>query len=155
MSALPFRTENFANACCRGSICLCHIRFRRAWHLAGHTLDELAFKSQATVYGSWLGLIMNILILVAQFWTGFAPVGYAEMTASELVKAFFEVYLAAPLVIVMYFGYKLVKKTKIRRAREIDITSGRREQNLAEILEEERRIQATWPRWKKVWKTVC
>ncbi|KIX03453.1 uncharacterized protein Z518_07005 [Rhinocladiella mackenziei CBS 650.93] len=138
-----------------GSICLCHIRFRKAWHLAGNTLDDLAFKSQATIYGSWLGLIMNILILVAQFWTGFAPVGYAEMTASELVKGFFEVYLAAPIVIVMYVGYKLVKKTKIRRAREIDITSGRREHNLREILEEERRIQATWPWWKKVWKTVC
>ncbi|KAK4941256.1 histidine permease [Elasticomyces elasticus] len=138
-----------------GSICLCHIRFRKAWRLAGHTLDELAFKSQATVYGSWLGLIMNILILVAQFWTGFAPIGYADMTASERVENFFEVYLAAPIVIVMYIGYKLVYKTKIRRARQIDITSGRREMNLAEILEEERRVQATWPWYKKVWKTLC
>ncbi|EXJ67600.1 AAT family amino acid transporter [Cladophialophora psammophila CBS 110553] len=139
-----------------GTICLCHIRFRSAWRLAGRTLDELAFKSQATVYGSWLGLIMNILILVAQFWTGFAPVDYAEMSASELVESFFEVYLAAPIVIAMYVGYKLVKKTKLRRTSEIDITSGRREvPNLMEILEEERRVQATWPWWKKSWKMVC
>ncbi|OAL26685.1 hypothetical protein AYO22_04038 [Fonsecaea multimorphosa] len=139
-----------------GTICLCHIRFRSAWRLAGRSLDELAFKSQATVYGSWIGLAMNILILIAQFWTGFAPVGYADMSASELVENFFEVYLAAPIVIAMYFGYKLVMRTKIRRIREIDITSGRREiHNLREILEEERRIQATWPWWKKIWKTVC
>ncbi|OQV01873.1 hypothetical protein CLAIMM_07163 [Cladophialophora immunda] len=139
-----------------GTICLCHIRFRSAWRLAGRSLDELAFKSQATVYGSWIGLIMNILILVAQFWTGFAPVGYADMSASELVENFFEVYLAAPIVLAMYIGYKLVKRTKIRKISEIDITSGRREiHNLREILEEERRIQATWPWWKKIWKTVC
>ncbi|OAP56523.1 hypothetical protein AYL99_09702 [Fonsecaea erecta] len=139
-----------------GTICLCHIRFRSAWRLAGRSLDELAFRSQATVYGSWIGLAMNILILIAQFWTGFAPVGYAEMSASELVENFFEVYLAAPIVIAMYVGYKLVKRTKIRKTTEIDITSGRREiHNLREILEEERRIQATWPWWKKIWKTVC
>jgi amino acid transporter len=78
------------------------------------------------------------------------------MSASELVKGFFEVYLAAPLIIVMYIGYKLWYKTKIRRTGEIDITSGRREiENLQEILQEERRIQRTWPWWKKVWKTLC
>lgn len=98
---------------------------------------------------------MNCLILVAQFWTGFAPVGYADMSASERVKGFFEVYLAAPIVIVMYIGYKLWYRTKFRKTREIDITSGRRELNLKEILEEERKIQAAWPWYKKVWKTVC
>lgn len=39
-----------------GSICACHIRFRAAWKYNGHTLDELAFKSQPGVIGSWLGL---------------------------------------------------------------------------------------------------
>ena len=52
------------------SICMCHIRFRAAWKLRGHTLDELAFRSQAGVIGSWIGFIFNCLILVAQFWTG-------------------------------------------------------------------------------------
>jgi amino acid transporter len=52
------------------SICMCHIRFRAAWKLKGHTLDELAFRSQAGVIGSWIGFIFNCLILVAQFWTG-------------------------------------------------------------------------------------
>jgi amino acid transporter len=52
------------------SICMCHIRFRAAWKLRGHTLNELAFRSQAGVIGSWIGFIFNCLILVAQFWTG-------------------------------------------------------------------------------------
>lgn len=138
-----------------GSICLCHIRFRKAWKLAGHTLDELAFRSQAGVVGSWIGFIMNCLILVAQFWTGFAPVGYSEMSASEIAQSFFKAYLAAPIVITFYIFFKLWKKTKIRRASEIDITSGRRELNLVEILAEERAVQAKWPRWKKIYKFFC
>jgi amino acid transporter len=118
-------------------------------------LDELAFRSQAGVIGSYLGFIMNVLVLVAQFWTGFAPVGYGDMTATERVKNFFEVYLAAPLVILLYVVFKFVRKTKIKRIKDIDVVSGRREMNLQEILAEERAIQATWPWWKKVYRTVC
>jgi len=137
------------------SICLCHIRFRQAWKAGGHTLDELAFRSQAGLVGSYLGFILNILVLIAQFWTGFAPVGYAEMTASERVENWFQVYLAAPLIIICYFGYKFTRKTSIKRIKDIDIVSGRREMNLKEILAEERAIQAKWPWWKKVYRTVC
>jgi len=137
------------------SICLCHIRFRRAWKLQGHTLDELAYKSQATVYGSYVGLIFNILILIAQFWTGFAPVGYADMTAGERVQNWFEAYLAFPIMLICYIVYKIVYRTRFVRVHEIDVTSGKRELNLAELLAEERAEQAKWPRWKKIYKTVC
>jgi amino acid transporter len=98
---------------------------------------------------------MNGLVLVAQFWTGFAPVGYADMSASARVKNFFQVYLAAPVIVVCYIVFKVVKKTKIRRTREIDVTSGRREMDLQAILAEERAVQRTWPWWKKVYRTVC
>ncbi|KAF2199779.1 AAT family amino acid transporter [Delitschia confertaspora ATCC 74209] len=138
------------------SICLCHIRFRRAWYVQGHTLDELAFKSQATVYGSYVGLIFNILILMAQFWTGFAPVGYGKMTAGERVERFFQKYLAFPIVLACYVIYKIIFKTKFRRAHEIDVVSGRREmENLPQLLAEERAIQAQWPKWKKIYKVFC
>lgn len=49
-----------------GSICLAHIRFRRAWAHQGHTLDEIPFKAVGGVYGSYLGLILIFLVLVAQ-----------------------------------------------------------------------------------------
>ncbi|KAL5427858.1 hypothetical protein PMIN04_001064 [Paraphaeosphaeria minitans] len=137
------------------SICLCHIRFRQAWKHHGHTLDELAFKSQATVWGSWAGLIFNGLVLIAQFWTGFAPVGYAEMTTAALVENWFQAYLAAPIVIACYVVFKVVKKTKFKRIDEIDITSGRREMDLPALLAQERAEQAQWPRWKKVWNVFC
>ncbi|KAJ4286338.1 histidine permease [Kalmusia sp. IMI 367209] len=138
-----------------GSICLCHIRFRQAWAYRGHTLDELAFRSQATVWGSWAGLIFNGLVLVAQFWTGFAPVGYGEMSATELVESFFKAYLAFPIVALCYIVFKIVMKTRFKRIDEIDIYSGRREMDLPAILAEERAEQAQWPKWKKVWNFLC
>ncbi|KAF2751926.1 AAT family amino acid transporter [Sporormia fimetaria CBS 119925] len=137
------------------SICLCHIRFRRAWKLQGHTLDDLAFRSQATVYGSWLGLIFNVLILAAQFWTGFAPVGYGEMTAGERVESFFAAYLAFPVLMTSFLAYKIAFKTKFKRLKDIDVVSGRRELDLPALLAAEREEQRKWPRWKKIYKTLC
>jgi amino acid permease len=49
-----------------GSICLAHIRFRKAWKHQGHTLDEIPFKAIGGVYGSYCGLILIVLVLIAQ-----------------------------------------------------------------------------------------
>ena len=48
-----------------GSICLAHIRFRAAWKAQGHTLDEIPFTAVFGVTGSWIGLILCILVLIA------------------------------------------------------------------------------------------
>jgi amino acid transporter len=133
----------------------CHIRFRQAWKAAGHTLDELAFKSQATVWGSWAGLIFNFLVIVVSFWTGFAPIGYASMSTTARTENWFNFNLSIPVILAFYFPFKFWKKTSFKKTHEIDITSGRRDLNLAEILAEERAIQAKWPWWKKVYRTIC
>jgi amino acid permease len=49
-----------------GSICLAHIRFRIAWKLQGHTVDEIPFQAVFGVYGSWVGLVLIFLVLIAQ-----------------------------------------------------------------------------------------
>ena len=49
-----------------GSICLAHIRFRKAWAYHGHTLDEIPFKAVGGVYGSYIGLGLVIIVLIAQ-----------------------------------------------------------------------------------------
>ena len=138
-----------------GSICLSHIRFRKAWKQQGHTLDELAFRSQPGVIGSWIGFVFNCLVLIAQFWTGFAPVGYAEQSPAANTQNFFEAYLAAPLVLAFYIPYKLYFKTPFMKCADMDLQTGMRELNLAELLAEERAEQATWPRWKRAYKFLC
>ena len=137
------------------STCLCHIRFRAAWKAQGRRLDELAFKSQTGVVGSYIGLIFNCLVLVAQFWIGAWPVGYEDMTVGEQVLSFFQAHLAAPVVILCYVVFKVWKKTSIQRAATIDITTGTREIDLPRILEEERIERQTWPAWKRWYRFFC
>jgi yeast amino acid transporter len=49
-----------------GSICLAHIRFRAAWKYHGHTVDEIPFNAIFGVWGSWIGLGLNVAVLIAQ-----------------------------------------------------------------------------------------
>lgn len=51
-----------------GSVCLAHIRFRHAWKYHGHSLDELPFRAAGGIFGSYLGLFLNIIVLIAQVW---------------------------------------------------------------------------------------
>lgn len=138
-----------------GSICLAHIRFRRAWKMQGHNLNELAFRSQSGVIGSWFGLIFNILILIAQFWVGVWPTNYQQMTAAQQAQSFFLDYLAAPVVIVFYVGYKLWTRVPYMRIRDMDVRTGMRELNLPELVAEENAERAAWPMWKKLYKILC
>ncbi len=142
-----------------GSICLAHIRFRRAWKKQGHRLNELAFRSQAGVVGSWLGFIFNVLILIAQFWVGFSPVpssdGIRIEGASALTKNFFEAYLAVPVVLAFYISYKIYFRTPFMKSMDMDLKTGIRELNLQELLAEEEVERASWPKWKKAYKLIC
>lgn len=137
------------------SICLAHIRFRKAWRVQGHSLSELAFRSQSGIIGSWFGLILNGLVLSAQFFVGVWPIGYADMTGSQIAQNFFLNYLAVPVVIVFYLAYKFWTRAPFMRCRDMDVRTGMREPNLPGLIAQEDIERAAWPRWKKVYKVVC
>lgn len=44
------------------------IRFRRAWQVQGHSIDELPFRAFGGIWGSWFGVILITLVLIAQFY---------------------------------------------------------------------------------------
>ncbi|KAE9371966.1 amino-acid permease inda1 [Stipitochalara longipes BDJ] len=105
------------------AICLAHIRFRHAWKVQGHLKAELPYEAMFGVMGSWYGLILNILCLAATFYVALFPIG-----ASPSASAFFSYYLAAPIVIVLYIGYKIYsgRWQMWIHSHDMDITSGRR-----------------------------
>ena len=137
------------------SICLAHIRFRKGWALQGHTLDELAFRSQPGVVGSWIGFGLNILVLVAQFFVAVAPIGYKTKSTDDLVANFFTAYLALPITLLFYFPYKLWYRTPFVRSHNMDLHTGIRELNIDQLIEEEREERKHWPTWKRVYKFLC
>ena len=140
-----------------GSICLAHIRFRRAWLLQGYTLEDLPFQSQPGLIGSWIGFLFNILILIVQFWIGFAPVNTGRQASGSLglTENWFQACLAIPIVILFYVFYKFKYNTAIVRSREMDLKTGVRELNLPELVAEEKVERAQWPKWKKAYKVLC
>ena len=133
------------------AICVSHLRFRKAMRVQNRSLDEIGFKSQVGVYGSAYAAIMMTLALVAQFWVALKPIGEDHIDS----KAFFENYLAMPILIVLYLGYKIWKREwrLLIPASEIDLVSHRRifdgEILRQEELEEKERLKMA-PFWVKV-----
>ncbi|KAJ5795837.1 Amino acid/polyamine transporter I [Penicillium psychrosexuale] len=84
-----------------GSICLAHIRFRSAWAHNGHSVNELAYAAPLGVVGSYIGLGLNILCLIAEFYVS---------VASKDAETFFMNYIAAPLVILLFVIWLLYTK---------------------------------------------
>lgn len=106
-----------------GSICACHLRFRHLWKSHGRTVADLPYRSQFGVVGSWIGLGMNVLCLVATFYVALFPIGEPPGAA-----IFFESYLAAPVILVIYLGWKIWTRDwrMWTKAEDIDIDAGRR-----------------------------
>jgi len=126
------------------SINVAHLRFRKAWRVQGHSLDELPFKALGGIYGSWLSIIILSLVLIAQFYVAIFPIG-GNANASAAAQSFFLAYLAAPIMIAFYVAGVIWKRTRPKRAHEIDLVSGRRCWATAEELNEERAKKRALP----------
>ncbi|KAI6791277.1 AAT family amino acid transporter [Hortaea werneckii] len=113
-----------------GSIAIAHIRFRMAWAHNGHSLDELPFRAVFGVWGSWICLLINVIALIASFYTALYPLGGTYLSAEN----FFMSYLAAPLLLFLYCCWKVYSwfvhpehRPLYVRIKDIDIYSGMRE----------------------------
>lgn len=127
-----------------GSICLAHIRFRAAWKYHGHTLDEIPFQAVFGVYGSWFGLLLIVLVLMAQFYTALYPLSGAAPSA----EAFFKSYLALPVVMVFWAVGFAWKRTGWLRVSQINVDAGRREVDWNRI-NEHKALVASYPAWRR------
>lgn len=121
------------------SICLSHIRFRRALAAQARVAkDELVFS--ANVYGSYYGCIFLTIILGLQFWAALFPPGMGKAD----VESFFKIYLGGAVVAVCYVGHKIyahfflnIPITKLYlKADEIDVDTGRRQVDI-DLLKQE------------------
>ncbi|CZT02843.1 hypothetical protein WAI453_012117 [Rhynchosporium graminicola] len=133
-----------------GSICLAHIRFRKAWALQGHTLDEIPFQAIFGVAGSWIGLTLCITVLIATFVSALLPPGVNRIaTAYE----FFSAWLTIPVVLFFWaIGYVWKREGGIR-IDQIDVDTGRRPLDW-DAINAYRAEVATWPKWKQTLNKV-
>ncbi|ODV77681.1 general amino acid permease [Suhomyces tanzawaensis NRRL Y-17324] len=137
------------------SINFCLIRFRRALYVQGRDTSELSYTTQVGVYGAIYGVLLNILVLIAQFWIALFPLK-GKPNASD----FFQSYLSFPIVLVFYLGHKVWTKnwTWYIRAKDIDIDTGRRELDLDVLrqeIAEEKELLSTKPFYYRVYRWWC
>ncbi|KAK1595265.1 amino acid permease [Colletotrichum navitas] len=105
-----------------GSICLSHIRMRMAWKVQGYTLEQIPYKVPLGIWGSAIGLFLNCVCLIATFYNALYPNPNAKPDA----KAFFQAYLAAPIVLLLYVLWKVISRdwTLYVRLRDVDLKTG-------------------------------
>lgn len=75
-------------------------------------------------------MLINIIALMAQFYVALYPIGGPNLNASN----FFQLYLAGPLLIFLYLGWKVYSwfvwpahRPLFIRTRDIDIYTGMRD----------------------------
>lgn len=140
------------------STCLAHIRLRKAWAYNHRSVQDIAFKAQGGVIGSWIGFILNVLVLVTQIWVSIDPLhqGDTPLTTKERVRSFFVSCLAIPVVLICTIVHKWYYKTKWVRIEDMDVDTGRRDfGRLGIIKAQEKEERMGWPRWKRVYRFMC
>ncbi|OWB74557.1 hypothetical protein B5S31_g4360 [[Candida] boidinii] len=138
-----------------GSICYCQIRFRRALAVRGRGTDEIPYTTQCGLLGSWFGVLLNVLILIATLYTAIFPVG-----DSPSAEGFFESYLTIPVLMLFLAIFYAWKRdfTFFIRAKDIDVDGNRRAVDielLKQEIAEEKAYLATKPFIVRIYKFWC
>lgn len=91
-----------------------HYRFRKAYIAQGYSLDDLPYVSKWFPFGPIFAFSLCFFVLMAQNYQAFIgdQIEWASVIAS---------YLGIPLFLVMWLGYKFIKKTKVIPLEECQI----------------------------------
>ncbi|WP_083450896.1 amino acid permease [Peribacillus butanolivorans] len=91
-----------------------HYRFRKAYIAQGFSLEDLPYLSKWFPFGPIFSFILCFSVLLAQNYQAFIGdhIEWASVIAS---------YLGIPLFLVMWLGYKFIKKTKVIPLEECQI----------------------------------
>lgn len=128
------------------AISLTHIRFRAAWRAQGRDERDLPFVSPWYPWTAYFGLAASLFLALVQGWSTLAP-----FDAGLFVAA----YVLLPLFAVIYLVYKAVFKTRLWRAHEVDLLSGRRRDlDEAKRVDGDRMGDGARPWWRKVWESI-
>ncbi|KGP81214.1 MULTISPECIES: amino acid permease [unclassified Paenibacillus] len=96
-------------------IAISHYRFRRAYVAQGRDLNDLPYRARWFPFGPIFAFVLCIIVIVGQNYQAFT--GDQIDWSGALVA-----YLSVPLFLVLWLGYKFVKKTKVVPLQDCDFT---------------------------------
>lgn len=95
-------------------IVIVYLRFYYGMKKQGISRDALPWKGPFQPYASWIVLVVLSVILFFGGWSVF-------LHNSWNTEVFISAYIDVPIILILYFGYKFIKKTKIVPLSEIPI----------------------------------
>ncbi|MEC0125926.1 amino acid permease [Paenibacillus pabuli] len=96
-------------------IAVSHYRFRRAYVAQGRDLNDLPYRARWFPFGPIFAFVLCIIVIIGQNYQAFT--GDQIDWSGALVA-----YLSVPLFLVLWLGYKFIKKTKVVPLQECDFT---------------------------------
>ncbi|RSH81104.1 uncharacterized protein EHS24_008538 [Apiotrichum porosum] len=127
------------------TILLSYLRFYYGLKAQGISRDSFPFRAPWQPWLSWYGIIWFSLIV---FFNGFTVFVKGNWDVSSFIAA----YITVPIFFGAWIIWKVVKRTRFIPLKEIDFTSGRRELDEMEELDNVRYKPDTM--WKKILSTV-
>ncbi|KOY18422.1 amino acid permease [Paenibacillus xylanivorans] len=97
-------------------IAISHYRFRRAYVAQGRDLNDLPYRARWFPFGPIFAFVLCIIVIVGQNYQAFT--GDQIDWSGALVA-----YLSVPLFLILWLGYKFIKKTKVIPLQECDFTT--------------------------------
>ncbi|KIJ16508.1 hypothetical protein PAXINDRAFT_176227 [Paxillus involutus ATCC 200175] len=94
-----------------------HIAFMRALKAQGIDRSTLPYKAPLQPFGSWFALWFTGLVLTFNGFSTFLPFASSSFITS---------YIAIPIFIVLWAGYKVLFRTSTIRAAEVDLITNRK-----------------------------
>ncbi|KAK5204507.1 hypothetical protein LTR41_009679 [Exophiala xenobiotica] len=94
-----------------------HIRFRRAYARQGHDPKDLPFRAFLFPYGAYFVAGFNVFLIFIS--------GYTAFLTPFNVATFVTSYLVIVIFVILYLGWKFLKKTKWVKLEEMDLVTGR------------------------------
>lgn len=94
-------------------ISISHYRFRKAYIAQGHSLEKLPYKALWFPIGPIFAIVIGLIVILSQNFQAFFS---DHIDWGSVIAA----YLGIPLFLGLWFGYKLVRKTKFVKLEEVE-----------------------------------
>jgi lysine-specific permease len=92
-------------------IAISHYRFRKAYVAQGRDLNELPFQAKWYPFGPVFTLLFFVVFILGQNLFSGHQISWAEILAT---------YIGLPIFLLLWIGYKIIKKTKVVPLMECD-----------------------------------
>ncbi|KAL8291302.1 hypothetical protein RQP46_002280 [Phenoliferia psychrophenolica] len=125
-------------------ILFAHIRFMKALKVQGISRDTLPYKAWGQPYLAWTAF--SITGVVAFF------KGFDVFIPTFNYKSFITNYIGIPVFVAIWAGWKLYHKTSMIPLELVDLTTGKREFDEDQAMNEEEEAAVPKSFWRKMWE---